>query len=173
METQVSWGLEILKWNSKIKDRFKSCLRAGEMAPWVKALATEPDDLPNFWVPVELQSLVTWGASPEQVWGWDMSKPQKSHPEIGRSRTIFLPSLGLHVGVHLACTTPICAPFDVTWWPNYRFNFLSPYNGMLSKHLEFFMQMKRSQHLGTSQWCTLTLKTVFVPQGYIALIHLQ
>lgn len=44
---------------------FKSYLRAGEMASWVKMLATETDDL-NL-IPGSLWSLMTWEASTEKV----------------------------------------------------------------------------------------------------------
>jgi hypothetical protein len=95
------------------------------------------------------KSRETGGASPEQEWGQDMPNPPppKSCPETGRSRTVFLLTLGLHVP---ACTWAydphLCHLWGrhIAWRSHNRVKFLSPCKEA-SNHLAFLpMQMKHS-----------------------------
>jgi hypothetical protein len=47
-----------------------------------------------------------WGTGLEEEWGRGVSKPWKSHPEIGRRRLFPFSTQGLHVLAHVALCSP-------------------------------------------------------------------
>jgi hypothetical protein len=104
------------------------------------------------------------GTNLEQEQGWGISKPQKSLPEISRSKIASPPTPPplTHTDTHPGPAYPgtcsivphtFASPEEVA---SSQVKLPLPLQGSIQQHLEcLLMQMRHPQHPVSSQWCTL------------------